>query len=134
MEDKFMDIALEEAKKALQKENVPVGAVIIKNNKIIAKAHNLKRSSKNVMDHAEIICIKKANKKIKDWRLNGCDMYVTLEPCEMCKEVINSSRITNVYYSSKRRNKVNYQQTRYILVSNKNNYQEILKNFFKKIR
>ncbi len=134
MEDKFMDIALEEAKKALQKENVPVGAVIIKNNKIIAKAHNLKKSSKNVMDHAEIICIKKANKKIKDWRLNGCDMYVTLEPCEMCKEVINSSRITNVYYSSKRRNKVNYQQTRYILVSNKNNYQEILKNFFKKIR
>jgi len=122
MEDKFMDIALEEAKKALQKENVPVGAVIIKNNKIIAKAHNLKKSSKNVMDHAEIICIKKANKKIKDWRLNGCDMYVTLEPCEMCKEVINSSRITNVYYLSKRNNKVNYQQTRYILVSNKNNY------------
>jgi len=94
----YMKIALEEAKKAVKKNEIPVGAVIVKGNKIIAKAKNNRQHNKNVLGHAEINCILKATKKIKDWRLDKCDMYVTLMPCEMCSAVIKESRINNVYY------------------------------------
>lgn len=95
----YMKIALDEAKKSYRKGDVPVGAVIIKNNKIIAKAHNLKEKKHNPLLHAEIIAINKASKKLKRWRLDDCELYVTMEPCLMCTGAIIQSRIKKVYYS-----------------------------------
>mgnify|MGYP002538552534 FL=1 len=94
-----MKIALDEAKKSYRKGDVPVGAVIVKNNKIIAKAHNLKEKKHNPLLHAEIIAINKASKKLKRWRLDDCELYVTMEPCLMCTGAIIQSRIKKVYYS-----------------------------------
>lgn len=93
----FMKCALEEAYKAFDKGEVPVGAVIVKDNKIIAKAHNLKETRKDSTCHAEIIAIKEASKILNNWRLTGCEMYVTLEPCVMCIGAIMHSRISKVY-------------------------------------
>ena len=97
MEEKFMQEALKEAKKAYEKLEIPVGAVIVKDNKIIARAHNLKETKKSAIAHAEILAIEKANKKLDNWRLLDCEMYVTLEPCEMCMGAIASSRIKKIY-------------------------------------
>lgn len=92
-----MNEALIEAEKALKKEEVPVGAVIVKQGEIIARAHNLKETLKDPTAHAEILSIKKACQVIKDWRLKGCHMYVTLEPCPMCASAIIQSRISRLY-------------------------------------
>ena len=96
----YMNLALKEAEKALKKDEVPVGAIIVKNNKVIAKAHNMKERRQCVIEHAEIIAIKKASKKIKSWHLDDCEMYVTLEPCKMCCGAIEQSRIKKVYYGA----------------------------------
>ena len=92
-----MDIAKEEAIQAMNKGEIPVGAVIVKDGEIIGRGHNLKESLNDVTAHAEIIAIKEAARKIGDWRLNGCEMYVTLEPCPMCAGAIINSRIKKVY-------------------------------------
>ena len=99
MEDKekFMKEALKEAKKAYEKLEVPVGAVIVKNGKIIARAHNLKETKKDTTKHAEILAIEKASKKLNAWRLLDCEMYITLEPCSMCAGAIINSRIKKIY-------------------------------------
>jgi len=97
MEEKFMKEALKEARKAYNKEEVPVGAVIVKDGEIIARAHNLKESKKDTTNHAEILVIQKASKKLGAWRLEDCDMYVTLEPCSMCAGALIQSRIRKVY-------------------------------------
>lgn len=89
--------ALKEAKKAYKKLEVPVGAVIIKDGEIIARAHNLKEIKKDTTKHAEIIAIQKASKKLEAWRLENCEMYVTLEPCTMCAGAIINSRIKKIY-------------------------------------
>lgn len=96
----YMEIALDEARKALNKGEVPVGTVIVKDNEIIAVAHNLKETNKNAMAHAEMIAIDIASKVIGDWRLNGCEMYVTLEPCAMCTSAIAHARISKLYIGS----------------------------------
>ena len=93
----FMNEALKEAKKAYKKQEIPVGAVIVENGKIIARAHNLKETKKNTIAHAEILAISKASKKLKSWRLSNCDMYITLEPCSMCAGAIVLSRINKIY-------------------------------------
>ena len=93
----YMEIALEEAKKAYLSGEVPIGAVIVKDGEIIAKAHNLKETLKDVTAHAEILAIKQASEYIGDWRLDGAEMYVTLEPCPMCASAIVQSRISKVY-------------------------------------
>ena len=95
--EKFMREALKEAKKAFDKLEVPVGAIIVKDNKIIARAHNLKEIKKDTTKHAEILAIQKASKKLESWRLLDCDMYVTLEPCAMCAGALIQARIKNVY-------------------------------------
>lgn len=95
-----MNLALEEAKKSYKKNEVPVGAVIVYKDKVIARAHNNRESKKSVLGHAEIVAIKKANKKLKSWRLEDCILYVTLEPCPMCAGAIIQSRIKTVYYST----------------------------------
>lgn len=93
----FMDLALAEAQKAYDLGEVPVGAVIVKDGEVIAKACNMKETKKISTGHAEILAIEEASRFIGDWRLNGCDMYVTLEPCVMCASAIANSRISNLY-------------------------------------
>ena len=95
--NKFMKQALKEAKKAYEKLEVPVGAVIVKDGKIIARAHNLKETKTDTTKHAEILAIQKASKKLESWRLVDCEMYITLEPCSMCAGAIINSRIKKVY-------------------------------------
>lgn len=95
--EKYMKIALKEAKKAYNKLEVPVGAIIVKDGEIIAKAHNLKETKTDTTKHAEILAIQKASRKLKSWRLLDCEMYVTLEPCSMCAGAIINSRIKKVY-------------------------------------
>ena len=97
MEKKFMKEAIKEAKKAYQKLEIPVGAVIVKDGKIISRGHNLKETKADTTKHAEIIAIQKASKKLNAWRLIDCEMYVTLEPCAMCAGAIINSRIKKVY-------------------------------------
>lgn len=97
MEEKFMKEALKQAQKAYDKLEVPVGAVIVKDGKIIARAYNQKEEKNDTTNHAEILAIKKASKKLGSWRLIDCDMYVTLEPCSMCTGALIQSRIRKVY-------------------------------------
>lgn len=94
---KYMKYAIKEAEKAYDKLEIPVGAIIVKEGKIIAKGHNIKEEKRDTTKHAEIIAIQKASKKLKSWRLNGCEMYVTLEPCAMCAGAIINSRINKIY-------------------------------------
>jgi len=146
MEEEFMEEALKEAKKAYEKEEVPVGAVIVKNGKIIARAHNLKEIKQKSTAHAEILAIEKASKKMNSWRLVDCDMYVTLEPCTMCMGAIILSRIKNLYIGALDKktgacgsfvdlSKYKYNHTVNIfkgILSDKCEY--ILKDFFKELR
>lgn len=97
MVEKYMNMAIEEAKKAYNCGEVPIGAIIVKNNEVIACAHNTKERCNSVVGHAEINAILIASAKLKNWRLYGCDIYVTLEPCPMCASAIKQSRISNVY-------------------------------------
>ena len=98
MNEYYMGLAINQAKKALKHNEVPVGAIIIKNNKIISKAYNKKEKNKDVTKHAEVIAISKACKKIKNWRLDDCVLYVTMEPCMMCSGAIEQSRIKKIVY------------------------------------
>ena len=145
--EKFMREALKEAKKAFNKEEIPVGAIIVKDGKIIARAHNIKETSKNATGHAEILAIQKACKKLDSWRLLNCEMYVTLEPCSMCAGALINSRISKIYIGtddektgacgSKLNLLENYkfnhivQVEKYIL---KEDCSKILKDFFKYLR
>ncbi|OFI04984.1 tRNA-specific adenosine deaminase [Clostridium acetireducens DSM 10703] len=97
MERLFMNEAIKEAKLAYLQKEVPVGAVIVKNNKIISRAHNMKETLIDTTAHAEIIAIRKASLVLNNWRLLDCSMYVTLEPCPMCAAAILQSRINKLY-------------------------------------
>lgn len=132
----YVDLVIKEANKAYKKDEVPVGCLIEYNGKIISKSHNMKNRKNDVLSHAEITAIIKAQKKLKDWRLNKCNMYVTLEPCNMCKEVIKQARISKVYYVLKSEfNNENTNNTSFISLSeNDKKYKDILQNFFKKKR
>ena len=100
MKKEYMLLAIEEAKKAYNMSEIPVGAVIVKDDIIIAKAHNLKEKNQNPLHHAEILAIDEAVSVLKNWRLSDCDMYVTLEPCVMCAGAILNSRIKNLYFGA----------------------------------
>ncbi len=144
---KYMKIALEEAEIASSKGEVPVGAVIVKDDKIIAKAHNLRQTKKSVLAHAEIIAIQKASKKLNSWILEGCTLYVTVEPCLMCAGTILQSRIDKVVYGTNepkfgslgsvidisKENGFNHQL---ITISGvlKNEASDLMKSFFKELR
>lgn len=97
MEDLYMKEALKEAYKALNLNEVPVGCVIVKKDKIISREFNLKESLKDTTAHAEILAIRKACEVLGNWRLTGCSMYVTLEPCPMCASAIAQARISKLY-------------------------------------
>ncbi len=98
--EKYMKLALNEAAKAEKNEEVPIGCVIIKDGKVLSKAYNERQKKRVVTAHAEILAINKACAKIKDWRLDGAEMYVTLEPCAMCAGAIAGSRIKKVYFGA----------------------------------
>ncbi len=100
MDEIFMREALKEAAKAAKKGETPVGAVIVRDGKIIARAHNLREKKKNALQHAEILAINKACKALGGWRLIGCSLYVTLEPCPMCAGAIINSRIERVIFGA----------------------------------
>ncbi len=100
MEEKFMRAAITQAKLAAKKGEVPVGAVIVRDGEIIARAYNTREKDKNALCHAELKAIRKACKKLGGWRLTRCELYVTLEPCPMCAGAIVNSRIVSVYYGA----------------------------------
>lgn len=137
MNEKYMKIAIQEAKKAYKKGEIPVGCVIVKDNKIISKAHNKKEKTKNCINHAEILCISKACKKIKNWRLDNCIIYITMEPCMMCCGAIKQARIKKIVYGIENEN---YGYTKKInnieIVPNVYSAEckKVIKSFFKKIR
>lgn len=127
-------ILLNESKKSLKHGDVPVGALIVHNGKIIAKAHNTREKNHNVLGHAEINCILKASKKLKSWHLDQCDMYVTLKPCSICDNIIKNSRINSIhYYLDKPSFKKEYDKTKYMLINDRFStlYLNMLSNFFK---
>ncbi len=140
----FLELALLEAQKAYKKNEVPIGAVIELNGKVIAKAHNLRHTKKVSTYHAEIIAIEKACKKLKRWQLEDCNLYVTLEPCIMCAGAIINARIKNVFYGAV--DSVNGAYTCYECCNLKNtpkinaeliendNCKELLSKFFKELR
>lgn len=100
MQPEFMEIAIKTALKGGKKDEVPIGAVIVKNGKVIAKAYNLTERRKCATAHAEILAIQKACKKLKSWRLDETEMYVTVEPCAMCAGAIVNARIKKVYFGA----------------------------------
>ena len=133
----YFDEAIKESSKCKKYDDVPVGAIIVRNGKIIAKSHNTRTKSNKIIAHAEINAIIKANRKIKNYFLYDCDLYVTLEPCSMCRRVINNSRIRNVYYLMKKdESKKEYEKTTYQQVDSARLgiYSKIMKKFFDKLR
>lgn len=134
--NEYFDATIKLSDKAYKKNEVPVGAVIVFNNKIISKAYNKRSRRNDITNHAEIIAIKKAAHKLNDWRLSECDLYVTLEPCDMCKEVIKQSRIKNVYYLVEKLDyKKGFDKTKFKCVGNNSFqhqiYKDKLSTFFK---
>ncbi len=101
VDEKFMKLALKEAKKAAERDEVPIGCVIVKDGKVYSKGRNMVEEKKSSLCHAEIIAIKKAQKKLGDWRLSDCELYVTIEPCCQCAGAIINSRIKRVVYGGK---------------------------------
>ena len=97
---KYMELALEEAKLAALEDEVPIGCVIVKDDKVIAKAHNLRETNNDPLGHAETLAIKKASEVLNDWQLVDCELYVTIEPCIMCAGAIIQSRIKKVIYGA----------------------------------
>lgn len=99
-DEKYMKEAIKQAKKAYSLGEVPIGCVIVYQGKIIARGYNRRNTDKNTLAHAEITAINKASKKLGDWRLEGCSLYVTLEPCQMCAGAIVQARVTEVIMGS----------------------------------
>lgn len=147
MNEIYMEEALKEAKKAYQNDDVPVGVIIVKDGQIIARGHNKKEKNNIATEHAEIIAINKACKKINNWRLNDCIMYVTLEPCLMCAGAIIQSRIKKVIYGASNENYGYVESIDHIFFNNKLGYRievekgilkeksvQLLQSFFKEKR
>lgn len=140
MEEKYINELINLSKKSLKKSEVPIAALIIdENGKIISKAYNTRNIKQQTINHAEILAITKANKKLKSWRLNNCTLYVTIEPCDMCKSVIKESRIQNVYYLLPRLPEKNqYNKTIFNKLKDmskkEGKYQEIINKFWKNKR
>jgi tRNA(adenine34) deaminase len=94
----FMTLAIEEAQHALSKDEVPIGAVIVKDGQVVARAHNLRETWQDATAHAEMLALKEACERLKNWRLMGCTMYVTMEPCPMCAGALQQARLARVVY------------------------------------
>ena len=137
MNDNIYEKLIKLANKSIKHGDVPVGAIVVRNNKIISKGFNKREKENKIINHAEIDAILKANKKLKSYFLYDCDLYVTLKPCEMCSKVISNARINNVFYLiDKPETKKEYNKTKYIYQQNINaeKYRKMLQNFFNKLR
>ena len=144
---KYLNLAFEYAEKAFVHGEVPIGAVIVKNNEIIGVGYNVKEEKQSVLAHAELLAIEKASKKLGNWRLNNCKIYVTLEPCTMCASAIHQARINEIYYGVSIADSFNRDITDKIITNIDTNpcgkiyggflekeCQELLSSFFKKNR
>ena len=132
--NKYMKLAFTEAEKSLTTDDVPVGAIIVENGKVIAKAHNTKEKNQVVTHHAEINVIEKACRKKENWYLSECELYVTLEPCKMCLGAIEQARIKKVIYAAPRDKKDNFKSTLKVQGEGLEEAQKLLKNFFENKR
>lgn len=146
LDEFFMEKAINEAKKALKRGEVPVGAIIVRNGEIIGRGYNLKETHKDPTSHAEIIAIRKAVKKIGDWRLYDSIIYVTLEPCLMCFGAILNSRIRKIVYGTENieegfsrfitdiKSYIKWKEIEVISAVKKEECEVLLKDFFKSLR
>ncbi|MBO4573155.1 MAG: nucleoside deaminase [Clostridia bacterium] len=139
----FMDMAYEQALKAYAAGEIPIGAVIVKGGKVIARGHNVREKKQIATAHAEIVAIEKACKKLKSWRLDDCEMYVTIEPCVMCFGAVMNARIPKVYYGADDLNGGAFKlydsallnwNAQFIKLENEERCSELLTEFFKKRR
>ena len=143
----YMTLALKEALKSYKKNEVPVGAIVVLHDKVIGKGHNLKETKNNPINHAEIIAIKKASKKIHDWRLNEAILYITMSPCPMCASAITQSRIKKIVVGAINPDSITKESTDIIFALNtskplvkikekvkETECLELLQDFFKKQR
>lgn len=138
MDNEYMKLAIKESIKAMKSGNVPVGAVIVKNNKVVSKGYNLKNSKSISLLHAEMISIYRACRKLNKWILDDCELYVTMKPCKMCYYAIAESRIKKVYYLM---NSNYYEQLEkngnsidMIKIEDSYNYSKIVNKFFSDLR
>lgn len=138
MDTEIFNILMENTNKSLENNDVPVGAVIVKDGKVLAFGYNTREKDQNVLGHAEINAILEAQKILNNWNLSGCDLYVTLVPCSMCLEIIKQSRIDTIYYLlDKPASKKEFYKTKMQKINDasyENKYADILSDFFKKIR
>jgi len=123
-----IELALAQAKKALKRGEVPIGAVIARNDKVISTGYNMRERKQNALYHAEIVAINRACKKLKSWRLDDCEMYVTLEPCQMCMGAITNARIRTVYFGAKSTSDLNWKSATVDLENS--DCSKLLKDFF----
>lgn len=128
MNMKYMDMAILEAKKAALEDEVPVGCVIVFNDNVISKAYNKKESLKMVTGHAEIIALEEASNKMNNWRLDGCDVYITLEPCPMCASALKQARVNHIYCGLSNSDKNNFKIISDILQSDRTNPSVVITN------
>ena len=134
MKEKYMREALKEAEKAKKLNEVPIGCVIVKDNKIIGRGYNRRMKDKNTLSHAELNAIKKASKKLKDWRLDDCEMYVTLEPCNMCMNAIELCRLKKVYFLIQKTKNIDIKSSKYEHINENNESLKLLQTFFQNKR
>ena len=132
--NEYIKEILKEAESSEINKDIPIGAIVVKDGNIIGKGHNTRIDIPDVTNHAEILAIRDAEKSINDWRLDGCDLYVTLYPCDMCIEVAKASRVDNIYYLLDRDNKNKYESTNICIIDDnvsRETYREKLSTFFK---
>jgi len=123
-----MNAAILEAQKAAKKGEVPIGAVIVRGDKVIAKGRNAREKQKHALYHAEMLAIHRACRKVKSWRLDDCDMYVTLEPCQMCMGAITNARIRRVFVGARTTSDLNWKPEVQFLENEQ--CSKLLKDFF----
>ncbi len=138
LEEKILKKLFQCAQKAFKKDEVPIAAIVVHNNKIIACQYNKRESRNDITAHAEVLAIKQAARKLKKWNLSDCDLYVTLKPCSMCTEIIFQSRIKVVYYLTEKLNyKHEFSKTKFYKMDSfeeDQSYQQLLSSFFKNKR
>ena len=132
----YMKIAFKEAQKAEENNEIPVGAIIVLNGKIVSKAYNLRDSKNIVTYHAEILAIEKANRKLQNWRLNECILYTTLQPCDMWLEVIKNCKIKEIKYAAKSNTRTKNEENEFQVEDEEiiKNSENLIIEAFKKIR
>lgn len=138
MNECYLKKTIELADESLKTGDVPIGAIVIQNNEIVGFGWNTREKDQDILGHAEINALMMATKRINNWNLQGCDLYVSLKPCSMCIEIIKQCRISNVYYLlDKSSSKKEYYRTNFEKISNnflESEYQEKISNFFAELR